>query len=338
MCMKDKHCDTHISLHSVGIQSQGCLKDNQWLQSINIPSYQSIEHPNIYVDLPTVKITHIRNVAHGQFGYIDLALYETADSSKEIYIKRPIIHGYSLLREACVQKLVGDNLGKIGYRNSAPTVVSIFKLRNGSICFGMEQIEGACTLDKYLESVPSNQISNVIIDCLLQLCGMKTFLTNTLGMNHRDLKPSNCLIVERNTAETRFITVENEVIEILTKRSITLIDFGFACIGSPITHQSYLSLSTVYPKLDPCPKEGRDMYVFIGLLYIDYHMKLPPNLVALFESWLEVPGSNLCTLMRKDNENSKKWLYFMAGNEQILSFNSCPKRIIRDLTRMFIAC
>jgi len=42
--------------------------------------------------------------------------------------------------------------------------------------------------------------------------------------------------------------------------------------------------------------------------------------------------------MRKDNENSKKWLYFMAGNEQILSFNSCPKRIIRDLTRMFIAC
>ena len=73
------------------------------------------------------------------------------------------------------------------------------------------------------------------------------------------------------------------------------------------------------------------MFVFIGLLYIDYHTKLPANLVALFESWLEVPGSNLCTLMRKDKENSKKWLYFIAGNEQIITFKSCPIRIIHDL-------
>jgi hypothetical protein len=35
--------------------------------------------------------------------------------------------------------------------------------------------------------------------------------------------------------------------------------------------------------------------------------------------------------MQKDKENSKKWLYFMAGNENIKRFNSCPKNIIKDL-------
>lgn len=331
MCIQDKPCEVWISLHSVGIASEGCLKDTAWLQNLTIESCQSIVKPYIYIDMPNIKLTCIKNVAHGQFGYIDLALYETEHSSKEVYVKRPIIPGSSLLKEACIQKVVGEGLATVGHLFGTPDIVHIFKLRNGSICFAMEQIEGACTLDRYLEQLHLSQLSNAIIDCLIQLCSMKSFLTRTLGMNHRDLKPSNCLIVEHDSPATRFIIIDNEVIEIMTKRSITLIDFGFACFGSSSTHESYLSLSTVYSKTDPCPKEGRDMFVFIGLLYIDYHTKLPPNLVALFESWLEVPGSNLCTLMRKDKENSKKWLYFIAGNEQIITFKSCPIRIIHDL-------
>lgn len=336
MCIKDNNCETWISLHSLGIPYEGCLKDISWLHSLNIPSYQSLHNSSIYIDLPTVKLTCIRNVAHGQFGYIDLALYETSDCSKEVYVKRPIINGHSLLKEACIQKVVGEGLVTAGYRNGAPKVVSVFKLRNGSVCFAMEQIDKACTLDKYLETIPTYEFSNVIIDCLLQLCGMKSFLTATLGMNHRDLKPSNCLIVEHTVPETQFITIDNEIIEILSKRSITLIDFGFACLGSPITHRSYLSLSTVYPKMDPCPKEGRDMFLFLGLLYIDYHSKLPPHLTALFESWLNVPGTNLCNIMKKDSENSKRWLYFIAGNEHIITFNSSPKKIIQDLSQLLI--
>ena len=73
------------------------------------------------------------------------------------------------------------------------------------------------------------------------------------------------------------------------------------------------------------------MYLFIALLYIDYHDVLPCKLVALFESWLDVPGSNLCSFMRKDKKNSKQWLYFIVGNEKIKAFKSCPVRIIHDL-------
>jgi hypothetical protein len=35
--------------------------------------------------------------------------------------------------------------------------------------------------------------------------------------------------------------------------------------------------------------------------------------------------------MRKDKENSKKWIYFMTGTEKIKQFNSCPSKIIKDL-------
>jgi hypothetical protein len=110
-----------------------------------------------------------------------------------------------------------------------------------------------------------------------------------------------------------------------------LIDFGFSCIGSIETHVSEVSLSTVYPASDPCPKEGRDLYLFLGLLYIDYYSRLPLQLRTLFESWLQEPGSNLCSFMRKDKESSKKWLYFMAGNDSIKRFHSSPERIVRDL-------
>ena len=331
MCLKDTKCETWISLGSVGIPVEGCIKNNIWLSEIEVPCNQSVFTPSIYVDLPTIKITCIKNVAHGNFGNIDLAKYETVDGVKEVYVKRPIIHGLNLISEACIQKLVGESLETVNFPKGAPKVLRIFKLRDGSVCFAMEQIIGACTLDRYLDSVPTNQLSSVIIDCIIQLCAMKWHLHKELGMNHRDLKPSNCLLVEYKEPDTKFITIENNILELSTKRSLTLIDFGFACIGCTKTQIADLSLSTVYSKSDPCPKVGRDMFLFLGLLYIDYHIHFPSKLINLFESWLQEPGSNFCKFMRKDRENSKKWLYFITGNEDIIRFNSCPTRIISDL-------
>jgi serine/threonine protein kinase len=331
MCKKDRKCCAWISLDSLGISAQGCLRDSYWLQTLSIPSNQSIFNQALYIDLPTEKLMYIKNVAHGKFGYIDLAQYNTHIKHSEVYVKRPILPGKSLLYEACVQKLVKDSLASIGFPTGAPSVISLFRLKDNSICFSMEQINGAVTLDKYLETLSKGQFLTVIIDCLLQLSAMIWHLDMTLGINHRDLKPSNFLIVEHDTPIRKIINVENEILEIESRHSLTFIEFGFSCLGSTETHISDISLSTVYSKCDPCPKEGRDMYLFLAFLYIDYHTKLPPKLLALFESWLNIPGSNLCSFMRKDKENSKKWLYFMAGNENIKRFNSCPSKIIIDL-------
>jgi serine/threonine protein kinase len=331
MCVHNIRCGAWISLDSIGISAEGCLRNSAWLQTLSLPSSHSTSNPMIYVDVPQRRITCLKTVSHGSFGYIDVAQEQTIEGVKEVYVKRPILPGKSLLYEACIQKWVGEELSAIGFLQGAPKVTRIFRLHDRSTCFAMEPIEGAVTLDRYLESLPVAQLSNVIIDCLLQLCAMVWHLNNKMGMNHRDVKPSNFLIVEHDHPETKVLVIEHEMIELVSTHSLTLIDFGFSCIGSTETQNTELSLSTVYPKNDPCPKEGRDLYLFLGLLYIDYHEKLAPCLLALFESWLQEPGSSLCRFMRMDKDHSKKWLYFMVGNTQIKRFHSCPQRIVSDL-------
>ena len=333
MCVKNKFCPARIRLDSIGIQEEGCLIDTKWINSIIIPSTQSIINPSKYIDSSECKLQCLKNISHGKFGYIDLALYKKGDISQDVYVKRPIIPGKSLFYEACIQKLVGDSLANIGFPTGAPRLLSIFRLRDNSICFAMEQIEGAKTLDKYLDSVPRGQIAEVVIDCLLQLCAMVWHLDRTLGINHRDLKPSNFLIVERDAIERKILTIDCDILEIDSKHDLTFIDFGFSCLGSTETHKSDISLSTVYSKEDPCPKEGRDMYLFLAFLYIDYHMLLPLKLLQLFESWLDISNSNLCKFIQKDKQSAKEWIYWITGNEKIKRFNTCPCRIIKDLQK-----
>ena len=335
MCFKDGanniRCDAWVSLYPNGVLAEGCLRDPSWIHSLVVSSNQSIFNQHIYIDLPTLKLKFIRNITHGSFGFIDLASLETEYGAKEVYVKRPIHPGKSLFYEACIQKAVGKSLEKIGFPTGAPKVVRLFSLRDKSVCFAMDVVEGSCTLDKYLESVPPAMLSRVIIDCLLQLCAMIYHLHSVLGMNHRDLKPSNFLIVVHETPVRKVLRIEREIIEIMSSYSLTLIDFGFSCIGSVTTQKADVSFSTVHEKDDPCPKEGRDLFLFAGFLYASYYDKLPTTLRCLLESWIDQPGANLCKYIRKDAETSKKWLYFMAANTNIKKFHSSPIRIVTDL-------
>lgn len=321
MCNIHSRCTTWLSLHSIGIDAEGCLKKPSW-----IPQLHSSQLGNCYIHLPHKKLSCIDVIAHGQFGYIDVGIYELYSKKKEVYIKRPIL-SQNLMYEACIQKLASESLASIGFPLGAPPVIDIFALKNGSVCFAMDPIQGACTLNHYLDT--AKEITTVIIECLLQLCGMLSHLGSHLGINHRDLKPSNFLIVEHEPHTKQFM-IEHESIAIESRYSLTIIDFGFACLGSvPQKGEvAHLSLGNVYPSGDPCPKEGRDLFLFLGLLYLDYHVKLPPTLCGLFETWL---NPSLCRFMRKDKEHSMQWLYFMAGNESIQKFQSCPLRIFKDL-------
>lgn len=334
MCVDEHHkCNAWISLDSVGIAAEGCLRSSQWIRNITIPCLQSALHPSIYIDDPSITLTCIKTVYHGSFGCIDLAHYKTPEGVKDVYVKRPLLPGKNLLYEACVKILVGNVLEEIGFPTGAPRVLRVFRLRDDSVGFVMEQIEGAVTLTEYLESTAPSCFSYVIVDCLFQLCAMMWYLENVIGLNHRDLTPGNFLVVEHEPRQ-KIISVGTEVFPITSTHTLTLIDFGFSCIGSIQTQQPELSLSTVYPITDPCPKNGRDLYLFIGYVYIDYYDQLPLTLRTLFESWLQEAGTKLCRFMRRMNDHTKHWLYFTTGNEQIKRFYSTPEQIIADLQQL----
>lgn len=327
----DQRCDAWISLESVGIHAHGCLRSPSWMQEVTMPCYHSIVNPTLYVDLPHETLTCIRTVAHGTFGFIDLAQWKTTEGAKEVYVKRPIHAGKPLLQEACVQHWVADRLERGGFSHGAPKVVRIFSLRDRSICFAMEAIEGATTWDQFLHEVPTADLPSVLYEGLHQIGAMLWHIHHVLGMNHRDVKPSNFLMVQHAPLQRTF-QFDHKRITMMTRYTMTFIDFGFACIGSPRTQRADLSLSQVFSLFDPCPKEGRDLYLLIGLLYIDYSGELG-TLRPLFESWLQERGASLCKMMQKDKESSKKWLYFIAGHEDIKRFPITPVRMLQDLQK-----
>jgi serine/threonine protein kinase len=330
MCRKLKKCNGWISLNIAGIHIEGCIKDSDWLHAINIPCNQSATNSFVYIDLPERRLKCTKTVAHGSFGTIDYGYILENGIKTDVYIKKPILPGQSLLYEACIQHIVNESLNRIGFPTGASKILSIFALKDNSICFAMEPIENSVTLSEILEQSSKHTVSKIIIDCLLQVCSMIWYLETNLGINHRDLKPSNFLVQEHET-EKKVIVIENDIMEIESNYSITFIDFGFSCIGSIKTHVADVSLSSVYRKDDPCPKNGRDMYLFIAFLYIEFFNKLPEDLLILFEKWLYIPKSDIISFLRKYGLKSKEWIYFLTGNPSITEFNCCPAKIVKDL-------
>ena len=324
MCLQDHHCCAFVSFSSMGIPAQGCLYDQEWMRSIVLPASPS---SLCYLSLPSYSIYFLNTIAQGAFGFIDRAQYiehtETGSvHARNLYVKRPIRHGTKLLYEAAVQHLVSELLIRHGWHQHVPIVRAIFRLPDQSVGFAMDAMEHAVTLDTYLNELSDQEFVLVVQECILQLCGMLWLLHHSLGMNHRDVKPSNLMI--RQGIYHRVIQVEQELLEYTFHYSVIMIDFGFSCVGSEI------SLSSVYSPHDPCPKEGRDLYLFLAFLYIDYHKRLPARLRGLFESWLD-PAGSMCRMMRQDSENSKQWIYFITGNDRIQRFDCTPLRVFRDL-------
>lgn len=328
---------TSISLHSVGIPQEGSICDKKWMASIKVPKTQSIINSKFLIDTPCTKLLFIQNVTHGSFGSIDLAKRIDSSGTCNVFVKSPLRGGQSLLNEACVQKLVGECLESEGFIYGTPKVYDIFKTNDNSICFTMEVLTNSHTLHEMIASLMSNDFNYAIRSCLIQLCTMLTFLHRKIGLNHRDLKPSNILVIHTSPIRKKF-TIDDISVNIQCHFLISLIDFGFSCIGSPDTSKSDLSLGFAYDICDPCPKEGRDMYLFLCFLYAQYHTKLAPELHECFERWLDNgnPGSNKTTRFLKKHINDyEKWIYFIAGNATIPKFYCTPYIILRDLSHFF---
>lgn len=326
-------CDSLICLDNFGIDTSGCIRDSGWLASIKVPCHQSVLIPSIFYETVEKKITQLKTIAFGSFGTIDIAMRNDKYLGNSIvYVKKPKISGKSLLYEALIQSKVQSALYKAGFPTGAPKVIDILKLHDGSVCFTMEVIEATETLQEVLEKTKSDEMTPILIESLLQVCAMLWYLETHIGMNHRDLKPSN-LLVRKHVPKNKILKINDIELSIISKFTLTFIDFGFSCIGSNETQKADIALSSVYHPSDPCPKEGRDIYTFLAFIYAEHWNKLPADLRCLFESWLAVPGVKILEFLRKHKTNAKDWIYFLTGNVEIKKFNCCPCRIVNDLRK-----
>jgi hypothetical protein len=86
---------------------------------------------------------------------------------------------------------------------------------------------------------------------------------------------------------------------------------------------------------DPCPKDGRDMFMFFSFLYLQLHTKYGDrDLTAVksyFEKWLENDVTGILNKIEKMGADFDKWIYFITGNDKIKRFKCTPEVIFNDL-------
>jgi serine/threonine protein kinase len=320
-------CSTWFDLSKVGLSGEGCIRDAAFLSSIRVPCTQNVVTPQFY----TKTLTARKPLPGSTYSRIELGSRTHEGRVHDVFLKSPLIPGKSLLYEACIQQIVRDSLDRGGFAKGAPRVHDVFRLLDGSVCFSMDLVENARPLSALLQD--ASDLTPLILDVLLNLTAMLAHLETDIGMNHRDLKPSN-LLVEIHEPRTRLLTVHGTGHRILSSYTITLIDFGFSCIGDSTTQRADLAIGDVYGVADPCPKRGRDLFMFLAFLYMECGTRIQPDLRTLFGKWLQNGKTGLLAKLDTYGHEFDQWIYFITGNEQVAAFDCYPLRVFSDLVKL----
>jgi serine/threonine protein kinase len=161
-----------------------------------------------------------------------------------------------------------------------------------SMSFCMSYVNGR-TLHSYMKKHwnpnKKRENSRALIEILAQVAYILYSLQHTLRLNHRDVKVNNILIRARK--EPMLLELGGK--QILTHFEITLIDFGFACVGCPPPQQPLTAFqaSSWFPFGELCCKKGRDLMQLIFCIhcYFPLNRYLLPELYRLFYDWMQIP-------------------------------------------------
>jgi serine/threonine protein kinase len=136
----------------------------------------------------------------------------------------------------------------------------------------MERMRGV-TLETYLKRTwaPHKYAENdaILLDVLIQLAYSLYILQTRLRFNHRDMKLNNLFIRSQESATDRMLSIPHYGIH-RCQRILTLLDFGFSCIGCEIDGKSLVSAGTWFHEDDSCFKPGRDICTFLYALHAAY--------------------------------------------------------------------
>lgn len=136
----------------------------------------------------------------------------------------------------------------------------------------MERLRGV-TLETYLKHtwIPHKYTENegVLIDILVQLAYSLHILQKRLRFNHRDMKLNNLFIRSQESATDRMLSIPHYGIH-RCQHILTLLDFGFSCIGCEVDGKALVSAGTWFHEDDSCFKPGRDICTFLYALHAAY--------------------------------------------------------------------
>jgi serine/threonine protein kinase len=263
----------------------------------------------------------------GSYGLICLVHRTLDDREEQVLLKKPRISLINMTQEAVLQHLAYKTLETEGISWAVPKVLDVFR-KEHEVCFSMEAIVGV-NAEEYL-SLPTSSEKEFFI-LLAQISLLLWCLESHLSLDHRDIKANNLLI----KAEPCVMKVQiyEKVWHLISPFQVVILDFGFACIGSNgLRSRPLVNLGDgVLPPMDPCPKEGRDLFQLLTSLMSSRTIvaKLSSRILAKIDQWLSVGTKSYGSMARR--WSSENWIYLVASQSDFALPSCCPSNILRDL-------
>jgi serine/threonine protein kinase len=311
-----------IALDEIGLKGVYTIPQIPSIELSRLPSFKSKA-----LSMPDASIRTLlqlqSQIDHGSYGN----LYTATRGEKVVLVKQPRMAEINLLQEAVLQHLAHKALEAEGMSFAVPKVYDVF-WKDKEVWFSMERIYGMSLAEWFFHSKSPDSDTY----CLLaQLCLILSILELYLNLDHRDLKHSN--LVLKPEACSIQVKLNHQTWSLHCPFTVVLLDFGFACLGSErLQGKPLVNLGDgVLPPMDPCPKEGRDMFhLLVSLLGLPvFRQSISPGLHAKIDAWLAVGTKSYGPMARR--WSTEHWSYLVSSQPNFSIPNCCPLSILKDL-------
>jgi serine/threonine protein kinase len=161
-----------------------------------------------------------------------------------------------------------------------------------SLC--MSYVSGRTMYSHFQKTWKSDtQVENTraFLNILAQIAFILHHLQVSMRLNHRDLKVNNVMVNRRRDP----VVLELDGIVMASPYEITLIDFGFACVGCPPPKApvTVFQAGSWFPLGDLCCKAGRDIAQLLFCIHCYFPIEefLVPEIATVVREWLQIPWS-----------------------------------------------
>lgn len=274
------------------------------------------------------KLVAQKPLGGGTFGQVDAFNRISPEGSTVVAIKRPKFHAMNLLTEALFQWKVYNDMEEFGLSFCIPQIHDIFLFQQSrDVWFSMEAFEPVF-LSTWCAKPENHHVFHLV---LLQIALILEVLENELRTDHRDLKINNIIVADEPTTINIEWNAQPRTIHFPFR--IVFVDFGFACCSDVID----MKQEDMIPGLDPCPKEGRNMFQVLVSIWNDANLR--KDLESSWGEWIRrrimniVPSvSNVDLLTQRFR--TLDWMYTLTDTKEFRAPLCAPRKIIRDCMRI----
>jgi len=343
-----------VELNSLGVECNcttykgviDCIRKYKLRESIPRLKYTHSTSDFVHSEVTTDKVRYseILEAFSGNFGSLYTVLRNTRTEHTNVFLKiAKRKEASSLHMEAVLQAISNITLSYYGFPWAVPRVLDIVRHPHFGICFSMEKSPDATLFKNYLEQhleweVPSETNDYLLLGVISQLATYLAILEHELLLNHRDLTGNNVVMIVPTEPTQKSVSIGNCTWMLQITHKTIIIDFGFSCIGTSVSKKIAVSAGDYLSDTDFCPKDGRDLFLFIASLWQNTLIRnsLTMKTRFLIHKWLSTgQTNNWAEWIEASMKIDIRGMYLLTMSESFSNPNTNPLHILKDISHVF---